>query len=201
MVTADDDGKRSRVENVRDPQIDLVERLLDVGRDDKDVAGVADRDFLEQVHAKVGAVGVVESRDAAHRLGAEPGPGAIRRPYVEWCAHHADVELADVADVLHVRRLQECVYTGEHRIQPAGEQRDVAVIDGPRRFQTQIEAAFDQFATLDLRTSLRRRRARIPDSRLRSAAISSSENFWPPELFGPSVRSGASGCDGGAYCS
>lgn len=33
-------------------------------------------------------------------------------------------------------------------------------------------------------TSLRRRRARIPDSRLRSAAMSSSENLWSPVLFG-----------------
>ena len=56
VVAADDDRKRSRVEDVRDPRVDLVERLLDVGRDDKDVGDVTDRDFLEQIHAKVGAV-------------------------------------------------------------------------------------------------------------------------------------------------
>jgi hypothetical protein len=132
VVAADDHREAAGVQDVGDTEVNLVERLLDVGRDDEQVTGVPDADLLQQVHADVGTVGVVERGDAAYCLRPETSAAAVGRAHVERCADHGDVMSADVADVLHVRRLQEGVDTGEHRVQATREQRDVPVVDRRR---------------------------------------------------------------------
>jgi len=131
-----------------DAQVDLVEGLLDVGGDDEDVPGVADGDLLQQVHPDVGAVGVEQPRDAAHALGPEAGAAAVGGAHVERGPDHGNVVPADLVDVLAIRRLQERVDPGELRIEPAGEQRDVAVVDRRRRLQSQIQGPGDQLPAL-----------------------------------------------------
>src|SRR5688572_17064846 len=72
VITADNDRKCPRVQNVRQPKINLIKGLLDIRWNHEDVASVSDRDLLEQIHAKIRTVLVVQSRYASDRLRAEP---------------------------------------------------------------------------------------------------------------------------------
>jgi hypothetical protein len=128
VVAADDDRERPLAVDERHRPDDLVEGLLDVGRDDEDVPGVAQGDLVQQVHPEVGAVPVVEGRDLADGLGPEAGPAAVGRAHVERRPDHGNVVAPDLPDVLGVGRLEEGVDPGEHRVVGPAEQRDVPVV-------------------------------------------------------------------------
>ena len=121
------------------PRRDLVEALLQVGRDGEDVAGVAQRHLLAQVDA--------ESRNCtacrAPRCGGCPAARsacrAIGGAAVERNADHRGVVFADVADVLDVGRLEERVDAGEMRQLAARERRDRLVGQAVGAGQAHVE--------------------------------------------------------------
>ena len=110
--------------DMRDAARDLVEALLEIGRDGEDVAGVAQRHLLAQIDAELVIVGRVERRDAADALRPEARAGAVGGAAVERDADDRGVVLADVADVLDIGRLEEGVDAGEVRQLAAREGRD-----------------------------------------------------------------------------
>ena len=123
----------------RDAAGDLVEALLEIGRDGEDVAGVAERHLLAQVDAELVVVGRVERRDAADALRPEAGAGPVGGAAVERDADDRRVILADVADVLDIGRLQEGVDAGEMRQLAAREGRDRLVGQRVRAGQAHVE--------------------------------------------------------------
>ena len=121
MVAAENDRKDALADDERDGAVDLVEGLLDVGRDHEHVAGVDQVQLFLQVDGQVHRVGVVEGRDAPDRLWAEAGPGPIRRPHVERRTDDGHLVAADFVNVLDERRFEERVDAGERRLVPARE--------------------------------------------------------------------------------
>ncbi len=151
MVAAQDDGEDPLADDPRDGPVDLVEALLDVGRDDEDVAEVDEVELLLEVHGHVDRVRIVESRDTSDRLRAEAAPGAIGRSHVEGGAENSHLVLADLVDVFEVGGLPKRVDPGERRLLPAGEGRDRPVVDRGCCLEAELESPLDRFPLLAVR--------------------------------------------------
>ncbi len=124
MIAADHDRQSARRRDVTYRAADLVERLLDIGRNGEDVTDVAERHLLAKVDAHLVIVGRVERGDAADTLRPETRAGAIGGAAVERHADHGRVVIADLGGVLDVGRLQESVDAGIVREFTARECRD-----------------------------------------------------------------------------
>ena len=61
VVSAQDDGEDTLADDPRDGAVDLVEALLDVRRDDKDISEVDEVEFLLEIDRHVDRVRIVES--------------------------------------------------------------------------------------------------------------------------------------------
>ena len=81
---------------------DLVEGLLDIGRNREDVARVAEAHLLAQIDPHLVIIGRVERRDLADALRAETRAGAIGGAAIEGRAEHGRVIEPDLGDVLGV---------------------------------------------------------------------------------------------------
>ena len=121
---------------------DLVEALLEIGRNGEHVAGVAQRHLLAQIDAELVIVGRVERRDAADALRSEARAGPIGGAGIERNADHRGVVFADVAHVLHIGRLEERVDAGEMRQLAAREGRDGPVGQAFGAGQAHVERPF-----------------------------------------------------------
>ena len=69
----------------------------------------------------------------------------------EWRADKRRFVVADLADVLAIGRLHKRVDAGKSRLMAATEQRDIAVDDEVRGFETKLERAPDILVLLFLR--------------------------------------------------
>jgi hypothetical protein len=112
----------------------LIERLFDIARDDKDVSGIAKIEFFVNIDTAVEPIPIIKCRDAPHSLRAEPCSRPVCRGGVEGCADKCCFELRDLADILAVGSLHECVDAGKCRLMPSAEERDAAIHDGIRGF-------------------------------------------------------------------
>src|SRR5262249_41236868 len=81
-------------------------------------------------------------------LRPEPGTRPVGRTPVERRAEHGHVVLAAPADVLHVRRLEECVDAGEVGQLAPGEGGDSLVHNGVSARQAELEPAGDLLVPL-----------------------------------------------------
>ena len=124
MVAAQHHRQRAGGEDMRDAARDLVEALLQIGRDGEHVAGVAQCHLLAQIDAELVIVRIVERRDAPDALRPEARAGTVGRAGIERDADHGGVVFADVADVLDVGRLEKRIDAGEVRQLAARESRD-----------------------------------------------------------------------------
>jgi hypothetical protein len=77
----------------------LIERLLDIRRNNEDGAEVTDRERFPQVDAQLETVGPIEGRDLADALRAEAGAGAVGGAAVEWRTKDGDVVLSTQAHI------------------------------------------------------------------------------------------------------
>jgi hypothetical protein len=123
VVAAAYDGKYARRIDMRHRFGHLIEGLLDIAGYNENVSGIAEIELLEEVHPSVEPVSVVESRNAAYRLGAETRSRPVRGGRVERSADEGSLVVADLSDVLAVGRLHESVDPGEGRLMAAAEQR------------------------------------------------------------------------------
>ena len=146
MVAAEDDGENLLGREEGDRAVDLVERLLDVRRDDEDVSGIDEVELLVEVHGQLDGVSVVERRDPADRLGPEAATGPVGSSHVERSADDRDLVATDLVDVLDIGRLAECVDPGERGLRTARERRDRPVLHRGRRFESILERALDRVA-------------------------------------------------------
>ena len=122
-----------------DAAADLVEALFQIGGDGEHVAGVAQRHLLAQVDAELVVVGRIERGDAPDALRPEPRAGAIGGAEVERNAEHRGVVLADIVDVLDIRRLEERVDAGEVRQLAARKRRNRLVGQAVGAGQAHVE--------------------------------------------------------------
>jgi hypothetical protein len=148
VVASEDHGEGTTGEDVGHTLADLIEGFLDVAGDGEDVAQVANRDRLPQVHAQLEAVGPVEGRDLPDPLWPKPGAGPIGRPSVEWGPQDSNVVLTAPSHVLHVRCLQEGVDAREVGELASAERRDAAVDDRICAGQSRLETARHLFVPL-----------------------------------------------------
>jgi hypothetical protein len=138
VVAAADDRKDAGRVDVRDGLGDLVEGLLDVSRDDENIACVAEVEFLIKVHTPVEPIAVVKCGDAAHGLRPEARARPVGRRGIEGDADESCFVVADLADVFAIGRLHEGIDAGEGWLMAAAEQRDIAIDHGVRCFQPQL---------------------------------------------------------------
>ena len=121
MIPTADDGKYTRCVDVGDCFCDLTERLFDVPRDNENVAGIAEVEFLIEVNASVKPVTIIECGDTANCLRTKTCARPISRGGVKWCTDKCGFVLADLSNVLTIRRLHESVYAGECGLMTATE--------------------------------------------------------------------------------
>lgn len=105
MVAAEHHGKGPTGVDVRDALADLIERLFNVAGDGKHIAEIAHGNGFAQIHAKLEAVGSIESRDLTNTLRAKPRTGPIGCAAIEWRSENGHVILAAFADVFDVGAL------------------------------------------------------------------------------------------------
>src|SRR5207244_2160654 len=112
-------------------------------RDGEDVAEVADRDGLPQVHAELEAVRAIEGGDPPHPLGAEPGARAVRGPRVVRSAEDSNVVGPAGPDVLDEGRLEEGVDARVVRQLAPAERGDGAVHDRVGPLEAELQSPGD----------------------------------------------------------
>ena len=139
MVAAEHHRQRAGGEDVADAAGDLVEALLQVGRDGEHVARVAQRHLLAQIDAHLVIIGRVERGNAPDALRAEARAGAIGGAAVEGNADDRRVIFADIADILDIGRLQKRVDAGEMRQLAAREGGDGLVGEAIGAGQAHVE--------------------------------------------------------------
>mmetsp|Transcript_75505 Transcript_75505/g.233583 ORF Transcript_75505/g.233583 Transcript_75505/m.233583 type:complete len:239 (+) Transcript_75505:553-1269(+) len=143
VVSPEDYGESAAGGNVAHSVADLIEGLLYVCGDGKDVAHVAERHLLPEVHGHLVIVGRVESGDLADALRPKARAGPVGGAAVKGRADDRGVVEADVLHVLDVGSLHEGVDACEVRQLPARHHGDVAVLDGAGRLQAQLFGTFN----------------------------------------------------------
>ena len=166
VVAAEHDRHRTALDDVRHRLADLVEGLLQVGRDGEDVSEVDHVQLLAQVHPELVGVGAEQVGRAPDALGAEPRAGAVGRTRVERHPEERDLGVSDVVHVLHERRLEEGPgLAREVRQLAAHEGRDASVDDRRCGLEPMGEPAVDLLLEPLLRQpSLGLPRLTIPDA-------------------------------------
>src|SRR5689334_1684123 len=134
MIASANDGKHPRSVDMRDRLGHLIESLLDVARNDEDVACVAEVEFFVNIDPSVEPITVVESRDAAHSLRTEARSRPVGCGRVEGSAHKGGLVVANLANVFAIGRLHKGVDAGESRLMTPAKERDIAVDNGSRSF-------------------------------------------------------------------
>ena len=120
MVAADRQQVRRAREHLLGARLDLGDRLLDVERVARDVAGVGDLLLGERAHVESRVVGAEQPRRVANRVRAEACSRAVRDAAVERHAHDGDVAAVHLVPPRQPRERGR-----------SGEPRDLQRIDGP----------------------------------------------------------------------
>src|SRR5215467_7738019 len=105
MVTAENDGENALLHNVGDSAADLIERLLQIGRNGKDIADIDHVELLAKVHAVFEVVGAKQVRCSTNALWTESGAWSIRRAGIERRTEDCHLGIVDVMNILQERAL------------------------------------------------------------------------------------------------
>ena len=136
VISSQNNGHGSRTGNVSDGVTDLIETLFDIGRNGKDVAGIAERHLFSQINAAFVIVGRVEGTDATNALRTKASTGTVGTSTIKGNPHDGGVVISHQPGIFDVGSLEEGIDPGKVRQFSAAKGRNGLVFDGGGTWQS-----------------------------------------------------------------
>jgi hypothetical protein len=113
VITAQNDGKRSRGKEVGYALRNLIKGFLIVGRNGEDIADITEGDLFSQVYTQFEVIRSVEGRDAADTLGTEASPRTVGGARVMGNADDRHIVFPNPTHIFQIGSFQESVNTSK----------------------------------------------------------------------------------------
>ena len=139
VVSTQNDGHGTGTGDVRNGIGDLVKTLFQIGRNSKDISGIAERHLFSKINALFVVVGCVESTDATNSLRTETSAGTIGAASVKWHADDSSIVVSNETGVFDVGSLEEGVDSSKVRQLSSRKSGNGLVFDGTSSRQTDLE--------------------------------------------------------------
>jgi len=113
VIASQNNGKGSRRTNVRNGIGNLIKGFFQIGRNGKDIAGIAQGHLFSQINALFVIVGRVQGGNPTNALGTKARPGTVGTSSIKGNADDGGIVIAHEAGVFDVGSLEKGINAGK----------------------------------------------------------------------------------------